>query len=102
MIRYSTSEPRGAAMPAFDSQIMTLFSLETFRQMAQNQIISYYQFNFITKMLIDGNIPFDISFTSSTRKAAAALQLTIHVNPTATMVFVVALEPGASVFTPSP
>ena len=89
-------------MSTFDSQITTLFSWETFRRMAQNQPVSLYQFSLAMQMLVSNNIPFDISFTSGNRKAAAALQLTLHVNPTSTMVFVVALEPGASVFTPSP
>ena len=89
-------------MSALDSQISALFSLDTFRRMAHNQAISLYQFSSIMQLLVNGNIPFDISYAASTRKAAAALQLTVHINPTSTMVFVVALEPGASVFTPSP
>ena len=89
-------------MTVFDGQISALFSWDIFRRMAQNQPISLFQFNHITQMLVEHNIPFDTSFTSGTRKAAAGLQLTIHVNPTATMVFVVQLEPGATVFTPSP
>ena len=89
-------------MSTFDNQITSLFSLDTFRRMAHNQPISLYQFSSIMQMLVNINLPFDISFTSGTRKTAAALQLTIHVNPTATMVMVVALEPGASAFTPSP
>jgi len=86
----------------FDGQISALFSWDIFRRMSQNQPISLLQFGSVMQMLIEFNIPFDVSFTSGTRKGAAALQLTIHVNPTATLVFVVALEQGASVFTPSP
>ena len=89
-------------MSTFDGQITALFSWDTFRRMAHNQPISLYQFSLAMQALVNNSIPFDISFTSGNRKAAAALQLTIHVNPTSTMVFVVALEPGASAFTPSP
>ena len=89
-------------MSRVDGQIKALFSWDIFRRMSNNQPISLYQFSLIMQMLVDVNVPFDIAFTSGTRKAAAALQLTVHVNPTATMVYVVALEPGASVFTPSP
>ena len=89
-------------MTALDGQITALFSWDVFRRMAHNQPVTLYQFSAVMQMLVCRDIPFDISFTSGTRKAAAALQLTIHVNPTSTMVFVVALEPGASAFTPSP
>ena len=89
-------------MIAFDGQITALLSWDVFRQLAHNQPISLFQFNHVMQMLVEHNIPFDISFVSGNRKSAAALQLTVHINPTTTMVFVVALEPGASVFTPSP
>lgn len=90
------------AMSLFDQQIMALFSFDIFRQIAHNQAIPLYKFNLVTNMLIENNIPYDVSFTSGTRKTAAALELTVHINPTSTMVFVVPLEQGASEFTPSP
>ena len=89
-------------MPLFDSQITTLFTYDLFRQLANNEALPLYKFNLVTNLLTENNIPFDVSFTSGTRKQAAALQLTIHINPTATLVFVVQLEPGSTAFTPSP
>lgn len=89
-------------MSVYDHQIMTLFSWDIFRQMANNQVIPLYKFNLITNMLVDNGIPFDVSFTPGTRKEAAALQITIHINPTSTLVYVVSLEQGATAFTPSP
>ena len=86
----------------FDTQINALLSGALFRKMAANQPLSLYEFNFLTGVLINHNIPFDTAFVSGTRKNPASLQLTIHLNPTATLVFVVALEPGSSVFSPSP
>jgi len=47
-------------------------------------------------------IPYDVSFVPGTRKEAASLQLTVHINPTLTEVFVITLEPGSSIFAPSP
>ena len=89
-------------MSVFDNQIIALFSYELFRRMASNQPITLFQLNIITDMLVAREIPYDISFVPGTRKTAASLQLTIHVNPTAQAVFVITLEPGAAVFTPSP
>jgi len=89
-------------MSNFDGQIAALFSWDIFRKISNNQPISLQQFSLVMQVLVMNGLPFDIAFVPGNRKAAAALQLTIHVNPTATMAFVVALEPGASVFTPSP
>ena len=86
----------------FDSGIASLLSLEIFNQITNNQSISVTKLNFALNVLIKNNIPFDISFSSGNRKDAASVQLTIHIMPTTTLVFVINLEPGASVFSPSP
>ena len=86
----------------FDTHLSTVLSGGLFRKILNNEHITLLEFNFLTGMLISNNIPFDTAFVSGTRKNPASLQLTIHVNPSATMVLVVALEPGSSVFSPSP
>ena len=86
----------------FDTQISTILSGKLLQKIVNNQQISMLEYNFLVSALIAQNIPFEVSFSSGTRKNAASLQLTIHINPTVTMVLVVNLEPGASVFTPSP
>lgn len=86
----------------YDNQIATLFSYDLFQLILNNIPISLYQFNLITNFLVGIGIPYDVSFVAGTRKEAASLQLTIHINPTYTEVFVVALEPGSTTFAPSP
>ena len=86
----------------FDVQISSLLSGAVLRKILNNEQLTMIEFNFITGVLLNNNIPFDTSFVSGTRKSAASIQLTIHINPSATLVLVVALEPGSTVFTPSP
>jgi len=86
----------------FDPHISGLLSGTLLRKVLNNEQISPFEFNCITGILINNNIPFDTSFVSGTRKNPASLQLTIHLSPTATLVLVVALEPGSPVFSPSP
>jgi len=86
----------------FDTQVSSLLSGALFRKILNNEQITLFEYNFLTGQLINNNIPFDTAFVSGTRKNPASLQLTIHLNPTATLVFVIALEPGSSVFSPSP
>jgi len=86
----------------FDSQISTLLSGTLYRKILNNEQLSLLEFNFLTTTLVNNNIPYDTAFVSGTRKNPASLQLTIHINPSATLVLVVALEPGSPVFSPSP
>ena len=86
----------------FDTTLSGLFSGTLFNKMLANDPLTLYEFNFVTSLLINNNIPYDVAFASGTRKNAASLQLTVHISPSATVVFVVGLEPGSSVFSPSP
>ena len=86
----------------FDQQISSLLSGTLFRKVLNNEQITLFEYNFLTGQLINNNIPFDTAFVSGTRKNPASLQLTIHLSPTSTLVIVIALEPGSSVFSPSP
>ena len=85
-----------------DSQIATLFSFDLFRRIANNEQISLYSFNILTNFLVQIGIPYDVSYDPGTRKEAPAFELTVHINPTRTEVFVVALTPGSSDFAPTP
>jgi len=86
----------------FDNQIATVFSGGLLRKALNNEQLSLVEYNLLTGLLIQQNIPFESAFVSGTRKNAASFQLTIHINPSATLVVVVPLEPGSSVFSPSP
>ena len=86
----------------FDPQMASLLSGTLFRKVLNNEQLTLFEFNCLTGILINHNIPFETAFVSGTRKNPASLQLTVHLNPSATLVFVVSLEPGASVFSPSP
>lgn len=86
----------------FDTQIMTLLSGNIFYKVLNNQSISYSEYSLLTAALVAKNIPFDVAFTSGSRKEAAAIQLTIHINPSMTIVIVISLEAGSNSFSPSP
>ena len=86
----------------FDTHLSTMLSGGLFRKILNNEHLSLLEFNVLTGILINNNIPFDTAFASATRKSPASIQLTIHINPSATLVLVTSLEPGSSVFSPSP
>ncbi|MCL2352373.1 MAG: hypothetical protein FWC55_07575 [Firmicutes bacterium] len=89
-------------MAVFDNQIMSVFSWDICRQIAGGEQIPLYKLNIFTAMLANNCIPYELSYSPGSRKEAPAYQLTIHINPTATLVFTIALASGATAFTPSP
>ena len=86
----------------YDAQMACLFSSALFARLVNNLPVSLLQFNLVTNYLVALGIPYDVSYVPETRKEAAALQLTVHINPTRTEVLVVSLQPGSTAFTPSP
>jgi len=86
----------------FDTQITALLSGNLLRKILNNEQFTLIEYNFLTTALMQNNIPFEAAFVSGTRKNAASIQLTIHITPTANLVLVVSLEPGSSVYSPSP
>jgi len=85
-----------------DTQIATLLSGTILQKVLNNAPLSHVEVNMLVAGLIAQNLPFDTSFSSGTRKTAASIQFTIHINPSATFVFVISLEQGSSAFSPSP
>ena len=102
IVWYRTYCEKVIPLSVYDHQITALFSFNIFAKILNNIPISVYEFNLVTNYLITTAIPYDVSFVPGTRKEAAAIQLTIHINPTRTEVIVVALQPGSTTFTPSP
>lgn len=86
----------------FDTQISALFSGTLLRKVLNNEQITLLEYNVLAGTLVYNNIPFDTAFVSGTRKNPPSMQLTIHINPSATLVLVINLAPGSSVFSPSP
>ena len=86
----------------FDTHLSALLSGGLFRKIMNNEQLTLFEFNFLTGVLVNNNIPFDTAFAAGTRKNPASIQLTIHINPSASLVLVTSLEPGSSVFSPSP
>lgn len=86
----------------FDPHLSTLLSGTLFRKIMNNEQMNLLELNFLTGILVNNNIPFDTAFAAGTRKNPASIQVTVHINPSASLVFTVSLEPGSSVFSPSP
>lgn len=67
--------------------ILHILSTTTFEKIVNNDCIKIEQLNAATTLLIKMNIPFDLSFSQSTRSSNKSAELIISINPNTTITF---------------
>ncbi|MGE4282654.1 MAG: hypothetical protein AB7G87_02945 [Clostridia bacterium] len=85
-------------MAAFNKEVMTIITSDIFSALLNRGSIQVAQLNAAIALLIKAGIPFDVEFSPGTRRAAAAAELTIYMNPTTTLSFTLTFEAGPSIF----
>lgn len=79
-------------------ELQSLFTVEAFKALVNQDVIKIGQLHTIIDILIKAAIPFDITFSPGTKRVAPAIRVTIFINPTTTVSFVLNLESGGSIF----
>ncbi len=85
-------------MPDFFKEFQVLLASQTFQAFLNASAIKLNQLFAVQALLIKAGIPFDLSFSPGTRRLATGADLTIFINPTTTLNFVINFEPGGSIF----
>lgn len=85
-------------MPELFNELKVLFAGDIFMALLGSNCVKIAQLNAAIALLIQAGIPFDLSFTPGTRRDAASANLTIYINPTTTIRFVLNFESGGSIF----
>ena len=86
-------------MDAFiNPELIQLLSTDIFKKMLNNDLFQIAQFNLLITLLIKAGIPFDIRFSPETRRNSASASISIIINPTTTLEFVINFESGQSIF----
>ncbi len=73
-------------MGIFDNQIMSLLSLDLFRQACMptgdsSSGLTFYRYNALISYLTKCGIPYDATYNPGNRKDTPAVQLVIYINP---------------------
>lgn len=79
-------------------ELVQLLSTDIFKKMLNNDLFQITQFNLLITLLIKTSIPFDIRFSPETRRNSASASISIIINPTTTLEFVINFESGQSIF----
>ncbi|WP_091539479.1 hypothetical protein [Alkaliphilus peptidifermentans] len=85
-------------MASFENEVFALLTTDVFKKIIGSDTLQIVQLNAAITLLIKVGIPFDVVFSPGTRRAAAAAQLTIYINPTTTLEFTISLAAGGSIF----
>jgi len=78
--------------------IDTLLKTELFSSLFDRDTIKLTELDAILRLLVKAEIPFDLTYSPGTKRTAAALELTVYINPTTTLNFIITLQAGGSVF----
>jgi len=81
-----------------NKDLLNLLSADIFKKVLNNDLFQTTQFNLLINLLIKAGIPFDISFSPETLRAASSASISIFINPTTTLQFIINFEPGQSIF----
>ncbi len=88
-------------MSLFNRDLEKILGTQLFCLLFSSDSLKIAELNLITNLLIKAKIPFDTTYSPGTRREAAAIELTIYINPSTTLSRVISLQAGGSIFSVS-
>ncbi|MBO8137779.1 MAG: hypothetical protein H0Z40_06550 [Desulfotomaculum sp.] len=85
-------------MKLISKELENLLATDVFQTIINSDTVTIAQINAVVSVLIKAGIDFDLSFSRGTNSLAKQAQLTVAINPTTSISFTFAFEPGAGVF----
>jgi len=79
-------------------ELETILGADLFKILINNDVMKLAQLQAVIGLLIKSCIDFDLIFTTGTRRTETALELTVYLSPTTTILFVISLEAGGCIF----
>lgn len=76
----------------------TILGANLFKSLINNDVLKLAQLQAIISILIKACVDFDLTFTCGTRRTATGLELTVYINPSTTISFIISLEAGSTAF----
>lgn len=84
--------------PNIHKELESLLATDVFKTLVHSEFVQIGQICAAVTLLIKSRIPFDLEYSPGTRRLAESAELTIYINPTTTLVFVISLESGGGLF----
>jgi len=91
---YIVGDIRGMDM----KEVFDILSTELFRSLLNNKNLKITQLNAVIRLLIKGQVPFDLTYTPGTARVAAQAQLTVFVRSGVSVNITITFEAGEFIF----
>jgi hypothetical protein len=88
-------------MNDISKELSTILASEAFTRLVNSKNMKIAEFDAIVALLIKLKIPFDVEYDPGNRRTAETAELSIFINPTTTLSFVISFQSGSSLFTGS-
>ncbi|AOT72334.1 hypothetical protein [Geosporobacter ferrireducens] len=85
-------------MANVSNEITSILASETFTSLLSSSNIQIVQLQAAIALLIKAGIPFDVAYSPGSRRLAPSAELTIFINPTTQINFVLSFAPGTTLF----
>ncbi|MEJ6950799.1 hypothetical protein [Natronospora cellulosivora (SeqCode)] len=79
-------------------EILSVLTTSTFKKLLSSQSIKIAEINAVSTLLLKAKIPFNLSFSTGTRRIASAVKFTIYVKPNTTIDIELQFESGSTSF----
>jgi hypothetical protein len=86
-------------MNNINKELSTILASEAFTNLVNSKNLKIVEFDAILALLIKLRIPFDVEYSPGTRRLAESAELSIFINPSTTLNFIINFEAGNSIFT---
>lgn len=80
------------------NELQILLTTEVFKALKNSEFIQFQQLTAAQSLLIKLGIPFDVDFSPGTNRKAAAVELTVYINPSVKIQFILSFESGGTIF----
>lgn len=89
----------GGNLNTINKELSTILTSEVFSNLANSKNLKIVEFNAIIALLIKAKIPFDVEYDPGNARDAESAELSIFINPSTTLNFVINFQSGGSMFT---
>ncbi len=81
-----------------ENELIAILASEAFTKLGRSDSFKLVEVYAIISLLVKACIPFTLSYSPGTRRLAAAMDITININPSTVLKYTINLEAGGSVF----
>ncbi len=85
-------------MATFEKELLAILATDVFKSILGNQLLPLAKINAAITLLVKVGIPFDLLYSTGTRRISPGFELVIYISPTTTLKFNISVGGGETLF----